>query len=108
MFHKPELGTKNDRQRKIGKKKRKTGKYSGTASTLAYTGNSGHSKGNFNSEKLALSNKMKHVLETKLLIFENKAMSMFRFICSVRLLSCSVLVWLALQSHEVKPQMDVC
>ena len=79
MTHKPGAGHQEWLNRKNKRKaQKKDGKSGGTNSTGSSTGNSG----NKNSSKLALSDKLKTVLATKLSISENEAMTMVGDICS--------------------------
>ena len=82
MLHKPGAGHQEWLERKNKRKaQKKNGKSGGTDYTSGSTGNSGRNSGNLNSSQLALSDKLKTVLATKLSISENEAMSMVGDIC---------------------------
>ena len=85
MLHKPGAGHQEWLEHKNKRKtQKKSGKSGGTDSASSSTGNSGRNSGNSgnsNSSKLALSDKLKTVLATKLSISESEAMSMVGDIC---------------------------
>ena len=85
MQHKPGAGHDEWLERKNKRKaQKKSGKSGGTESAASSTGTSGRNSGNSgnsNSSKLALSDKLKTVLATKLSISESEAMSMVGDIC---------------------------
>ena len=85
MLHKPGAGHQEWLERKNKRKaQKKSGKSGGSNPTSGSTGNSGRNSGNSgnsNSSKLALSDKLKTVLATKLSISESEAMSMVGDIC---------------------------
>ena len=85
MLHKPGAGHQEWLERKNKRKaQKKAGKSGGSDSTSGSTNNSSRNSGNSgnsNSSKLALSDKLKTVLATKLSISESEAMSMVGDIC---------------------------
>lgn len=83
MQHKPGAGHDEWLERKNKRKaQKKSGKPDGTSSTSGSTNNFGKKSGNSGNSKLALSDKLKTVLATKLSISESEAMSMVGDICS--------------------------
>ena len=82
MQHKPGTGHDEWLERKNKRKaQKKSGKSDSTGPTSGSTGNSGQKSGNSGNSKLALSDKLKTVLATKLSISESETKSMVGEIC---------------------------